>query len=148
MAGSMEILTKSAQETQKLGQRFAGGLKGGEVIALVGELGSGKTTFVQGLAHGLGIKERIISPTFILRRDYKGKTQNAKRKTLVHVDLYRLETKIDREFKNLGIEEGLAKGATVVVEWADKVRNSLPRSAIWITFKNLGGEKRKISINQ
>lgn len=143
MAGSMEIFTKSAQETQRFGRKFTSGLKGGEVIALVGELGGGKTTFVQGLARGLGIKKRITSPTFILRRDYK-----AKSKKLVHIDLYRLEEKIEEEFKNLDIEEDLREKAIVVIEWADKVRNSLPPSVIWITFENLGGEERKIKVTR
>lgn len=143
----MEIFTKSAQETQKFGQKFASGLKGGEIIGLVGELGSGKTTFVQGLARGLGIKNRIISPTFILRRDYNVKGKKKKVKRLSHIDLYRLEKEIDREFKNLGIEESLVESAIVVIEWADKARGLLPRSTIWITFENLGGEERKIKIN-
>lgn len=143
----MEILTKNASETQRFGKKFANNLKGGEVVALVGNLGNGKTTFVQGLAKGLGIKDSIISPTFILRRDYKSKTQNGRRKTLIHVDLYRLEMEINREFKNLGVEESLADGATVVIEWAEKVRRLLPQSTIWITFENLGGEKRRIKSN-
>lgn len=141
MARPMEIFTKSARETQEFGQKFAGGLKGGEIIALVGELGGGKTTFVQGLARGLGIEERIISPTFILRRDYNGRS-----KKLVHVDLCRLEEKVEEGFKNLGIEEDLREGVVAVIEWADKVRGLLPPSAIWITFENLGGEERKIKV--
>lgn len=141
MVGSMEIFTKSAQETQRFGRKFASGLKGGEVIALVGELGGGKTTFVQGLARGLGIKERIISPTFILRRDYNGRS-----KKLVHVDLYRLEERVEEEFKNLGIEDDLREGAVVVIEWADKLQGLLPPSVIWITFENLGGEERRIRV--
>lgn len=154
MDSSMEILTEGAQESQEFGQKFASSLKGGEVIGLVGELGSGKTTFVQGLARGLGIKNRIISPTFILRRDYTGKTpqyhtvrgrQDGRRKTLIHIDLYRLEEKVEKEFRNLGIEEDL-KERVVVIEWAEKVRKLLPKKTIWITFENLGGEKRKINI--
>lgn len=143
MVGSMEIFTKSAQETQRFGRKFASGLKGGEVIALVGELGGGKTTFVQGLARGLGIKERIISPTFILRRDYNGRS-----KKLVHVDLYRLEERVEEEFKNLGIEDDLREGAVVVIEWADKLQGLLPPSVIWITFENLGGEERRIRVTR
>lgn len=136
----MEILTKNARETQRFGKEFANRLKGGEVIALVGNLGGGKTNFVQGLAQGLDIKERVISPTFILRRDYQGK------KKLCHIDFYRIEEGAEREFRNLGVEELFGSSdAIVVIEWADKVREILPQSAIWIMFENLGGEGRKIS---
>lgn len=145
----MEILTENARETQKFGEKFANNLKGGEVVALVGELGSGKTTFVQGLARGLGIKNRIISPTFILRRDYEVniKYQKSNIKNLCHIDLYRLEQNIDQEFKKLGLKEIFNKrDSIVVIEWAERVRELLPRSTIWVTFENLGAGKRKIKI--
>lgn len=135
----MEILTKSARETQKFGEKFANNLKGGEVIALVGNLGNGKTTFVQGLARGLGIKSRIISPTFILRRDYQGK------KKLCHIDFYRVEKDAEREFRNLGIDELFGSSDTIIViEWAEKIKSLLPKSTIWISFENKGGDERKI----
>lgn len=137
----MEIFTKSAQETKRFGEKFANNLKGGEIVALVGDLGNGKTTFVQGLARGFGIKNRIISPTFILRRDYQGK------KKLCHIDLYRIEEGVEKEFRNLGTDELFGSSDTIVViEWAEKVRELLPQSTIWITFENLGGEKRRIDI--
>ena len=72
----MEIITKSAEETQGLGFKIGSHLKGGEIIALKGELGAGKTTFVQGLAKGLGLTSRIVSPTFIIMRDYPFKKEN------------------------------------------------------------------------
>lgn len=137
----MEIFTKSAQETKRFGRKFANTLKGGEVIALVGELGGGKTTFVQGLARGLGIKDRIISPTFILRRDYQGK------KKLCHIDLYRIGEGVEKEFGNLDTNELFGSSDTIIViEWAEKVRELLPQSTIWVTFENQGLEKRRIEI--
>lgn len=137
----MEILTKSTRETKRFGQKFANNLKGGETVALVGDLGNGKTTFVQGLARGLGIKDRIISPTFILRRDYQGK------KKLCHIDLYRIEEGVEKEFGNLGTNELFGSSDTItVIEWAEKVRELLPQSTIWITFENQGAEKRRIEI--
>lgn len=145
----MEILTKSARETKRFGEKFADSLKGGEIVALVGDLGNGKTTFVQGLAEGLGIKGRIISPTFILRRDYEVKGKKKKVKRLCHIDLYRIEEGVEREFRNLGVEEFFGSQDTIVViEWAEKVRELLPQSTIWIIFENLGGEQRKITIEQ
>lgn len=153
----MEILTKSAQETKRFGEKFANNLKGGEIVALVGDLGNGKTTFVQGLAQGLGIKDRIISPTFILRRDYEVRSKKQKApvpygtgqvKRLSHIDLYRLEENIEKEFRNLGTDELFGSSDTIaVIEWAEKVKEVLPKSTIWIKFENLGEDKRRIKIS-
>jgi tRNA threonylcarbamoyladenosine biosynthesis protein TsaE len=112
-------------------------LGGGGILALTGNLGSGKTTFVQGLAEGLGIKSRIISPTFILMRKYD--------KNFYHIDLYRLEEKVEQEVKNLGLEDIWTNPQNlVVIEWAEKIKNIIPKTAIWIKFENLGGDKRRI----
>ena len=138
----MEVITKSAQETEKLGQKLAGSLKEDRVVALYGELGSGKTTFVKGLAKGLGIKDRIISPTFVFIRPY---TLIATLSTLYHVDLYRIE-KAD-EVKGLGLEEIFAdKKAIVVIEWAEKIKKILPKRRIDIYFDYLAENERKIII--
>ncbi len=87
-----EVITKSIEETQKFAQEFAGKLKSGNIIALYGELGAGKTIFVQGLAKGLGFRGKVFSPTFIFMRPYK---LEGKIKTLYHIDLYRLEGIMD-----------------------------------------------------
>ena len=138
----MEVVTKSARETQKLGEKLANSLKGGGLIALYGELGSGKTTFVKGLAKGLGIKKRIISPTFVFIRPY---TLVAKPYTLYHVDLYRIG-KAD-EIKGLGLDEIFNdKEAIVAIEWAEKIKKLLPRERIEVYFEYLGEKKRKIKI--
>ncbi|KKU03547.1 MAG: hypothetical protein UX88_C0009G0005 [Candidatus Woesebacteria bacterium GW2011_GWC2_47_16] len=138
----MELVTKSAEETKNFGKEVASNLEGGEVFALSGELGSGKTTFVQGFAEGLGIKGRIISPTFILMRKY-----GAGDKDFYHIDLYRLEGNVENEVINLGLSDIWAKPENIVViEWAEKIEKIIPKSAKWIKFENLGGEKRKITI--
>lgn len=138
----METTTKSAQETKDLGKKTAADLKGGETLALTGELGSGKTTFIQGLAEGLGIKGRIISPTFILMRKYA-----ASKLDFYHVDFYRLEERLENEVKNLGIDDAWGKKENVVaIEWAEKIKKSIPENAIWIEFENLGENERKILI--
>jgi len=140
----MEVLTKSAKETKALGKKIAANLKEGAILALTGELGSGKTTFAQGLAKGLGIKQRIISPTFILVRKYDLESKN-----FYHIDLYRLETEIEREVRNLGIEEIWDDSENIVViEWAEKIKKMIPENATWIEFKNLGENERKIKISK
>jgi len=120
-----------------LGKKFSASLTGGETIALIGELGAGKTTFAQGLAQGLGIEGRIVSPTFILMRTYGN---------LYHIDLYRLEKDIDEEVKNLGLTDIWGKKENiVVVEWAEKITEMLPENTIWINFEILDNG-RKITI--
>lgn len=111
-------------------------------MALSGELGSGKTTFVQGIAKGLGVKKQIVSPTFIIMREYAGEKLN-----FYHVDLYRLEGDLGSELENLGLTDIWEDPKNVVViEWAEKAEKYLPKSTKWIKFENLGEEQRKISI--
>ena len=138
----MEFTTNSANETKRLGKTLASDLVGGEVFALSGELGSGKTTFVQGFAEGLGLKGRIISPTFILMRKYEVGDKN-----FYHTDLYRLEGNIENEVINLGLGELWERPENIVViEWAEKVEKMIPKAAKWIKFEDLGGDRRKIII--
>ena len=137
-----KLLTNSFSETQKLGEDFAKTLHGGEVIALYGDLGSGKTTFVQGLAKGLGIEQRIISPTFIIMRTYD--VLHSTVKNFYHVDLYRIETEHDVE--GLGLLELMNDPQNIVViEWPDKLENLLPEKRIDFVFKYLGDDKREIT---
>ena len=145
----MEIITKSPEETKKVGRRLASALIGGEIICLSGDLGAGKTTFVQGLALGLGIKSRLISPTFILVRKYhlQPKNKNLTPNTLFHVDLYRLEERVDKEVINLGITDVWGKKENIVViEWAEKIKEIILDKAKWVFFENLGADERKIKI--
>lgn len=131
----MEITTKSPDETKKLGSQIANNLTGGGVYALVGDLGSGKTTFAQGFTEELGI-ERVNSPTFIILRKYDVKSKNSKVKNLFHVDLYRLEHNIEHELVNLGVTELWDKKENIfLIEWADKVnKNVFPKKTKWIKF--------------
>lgn len=133
--------THNFKETQKLGRDFAKTLQKGEVICLYGDLGSGKTTFVQGLAEGLGVKSRIISPTFVIVRRYELQSQNSER--LYHLDLYRIEN--EKDIESLGIEEILnSKENIVVIEWAEKLKSFLPKKRIDIEFVNEEENVRKI----
>jgi tRNA threonylcarbamoyladenosine biosynthesis protein TsaE len=125
-------------------------LKGGEIIGLIGELGGGKTTFVKGLAKGLGIRDLVTSPSFVLIKEYKIKSQisNLKSQILTHIDLYRLKN--IEEIESLGLLDYLGKpDKIVVIEWAEKIKNMLekiPAKKIWVEFEYLNENKRKIKI--
>lgn len=148
----MTVITKTSEETKKLGIEFGKKLLGGEVIALVGDLGAGKTTFVQGLAKGLGIKQRIISPTFIIVRQYSPSPAETTYErgglswlNFYHADLYRLEGNLEQEIKNLGLTYIWDKPENIVViEWAEKIRNLLSENTIWVNFELLGENVRRI----
>ena len=147
----MEIITKSAKETKNFGKETGNKLKGGEIFALMGDLGSGKTTFVQGLVRGLGITKRIISPTFILVRHYEipSTLKSGSIKNIYHVDLYRLEGNIKEQLRELGFSDIISDNSNVVlVEWADKATDALPSDTIWMEFENIGGDKRKITVKK
>ncbi len=143
----MEVITKSAYETKELGKKLAADLNA-HIFALTGNLGSGKTTFVQGFAERLGIEGRIISPTFILMRKYKIHDSRFMNHDFYHVDLYRLEENIESEVRNLGLTDIWEQPQNIVViEWAEKIADLIPKSAIWIKFENLGENERKLTIS-
>lgn len=144
----MEIFTKNFVETQKLGEKLAADLLKGSVknnlIALYGDLGSGKTTFVQGLAKGLGIKKRILSPTFILMREYRVDIKD-KVDRLYHVDLYRIEN--EKDVEGLGLVEIWSEpNSFLTIEWPEKIERILPKERINIYFEYLTENERKIKI--
>lgn len=148
----MEFITKSTQETQEAGEKLALSLieeeRSNLIAGLTGDLGSGKTTFTQGFAKGLGVNARIISPTFILMRNYPVDRRDSKIESFYHVDLYRLEENVEEEVRNLGVFDMWKKAGNVFfIEWAEKVKDAMPESSYWITFENLGADKRKIKIN-
>lgn len=126
--------THSREETQAIGAALATCVHPGQVIALRGDLGAGKTTFVQGLAAGLGIQARVTSPTFILVNEYTTPAGNR----LIHIDTYRLGDAIDvaaREADTFGLEETLSnEDAIVAIEWAERVADVLPADHILIEF--------------
>ncbi len=148
------FITKSFEETQKLGIKFARYITtqqlknaASNIIALYGDLGSGKTTFVQGLAKGLGIKKRIISPTFIIMRKYKLsiKDKVLSFKYFYHIDLYRIKGRDD--IRGLGLEEILNDSESIVaIEWAEKLGRPLSSNRIDVKFSQLNDLLRKINI--
>lgn len=110
-------------------------LRPGDVVGLVGELGAGKTTFVQGVAQGLEVRGYVASPTFTLVREYQGRLR------LYHVDLFRIEPE---ELDVTGFDDLVEAGGVVVVEWADRAPHRLPRDCLWISIVGTGGEPREL----
>lgn len=138
----VQIETYSPEETMRLGAALAEKLQQGDVVALYGTLGSGKTTFVRGLARELGITQPVRSPTFTLIHEYP---LPVLRTCLYHIDLYRLEN--PERVQELGLEELFPKGITVI-EWADRAPNLLPGERIEIHFEVLEGDARQITLSK
>jgi len=138
----MTTQTHSAQETQKIGEGIGKKIKNGGIICLYGELGAGKTTLAQGIARGLGIKQNVLSPTFILMRRY-----NLNNRFFYHIDLYRLNDL--EEIKGLGIEEIIGDPKNIVlIEWPEKIASLLPRRRWEIKMETVSENGRKIEVNE
>ena len=138
-----EYIVKNLKDTDKVAQILAESLKGGETIALTGNLGSGKTAFVKALAKGLGIKENITSPTFVLLKVYNINYKSVNK--FVHVDCYRLRGQED--LFDIGLGDYLNYDNIIVaLEWADKIVN-LPKNTIFVDIKIVDKDKRSIKIS-
>ena len=138
MAAPTEITSASPEETEAAGERLGRGLRPGAVVALTGELGAGKTCFIQGLVRGLGAAVRATSPTFVLINQYAG------RLPVYHVDAYRTESLA--ELVDLGLLELMNGEGVTLIEWADKLPSLLPPDAIHVTVDGVGDEPRRITI--
>ena len=137
----MQTISSGSEETKAIARKIAAEFDSG-VIALTGELGAGKTTFTQGFAEGLGIKDKIISPTFVLMRIHKIPKSE---KTLYHIDLYRLEGR--EQFLGLGLEEIINDPNNIIlIEWAEKAKDLLPKNTTWINIVQEGENSRKITV--
>jgi tRNA threonylcarbamoyladenosine biosynthesis protein TsaE len=138
--------SNSAQETQEIAASLAVDFvkKRAVVLALIGDLGSGKTTFTQGFAKALGISDKVISPTFVLMRQHILPEQE---RMLYHIDLYRLEGKINS--KELGLDELFSDPENIVlIEWAEKLEDALPDSSVKIKFEKVNNDSRKITVEK
>jgi len=140
----MKVKSNSVAKTQKIAKDFAKNLKAGDIIALFGELGTGKTVFVKGLAAALGVKAKITSPTFVLVKSYPV-TLNKKNLTFYHLDLYRIEK--NKDLESLGLAEIFSKDAIVVIEWADRAK-TLPKKTIKISIAKKSKNGRTIKIDR
>lgn len=140
-----EFITSSSVKTKNLAKKIAQEIlkkksqKTGFVIGLKGELGSGKTTFVQGFARALRIKEKISSPTFVIYKKFKIKNS----KYFYHFDCYRIQEA--KDILDLGFKEIISNGENIVIiEWADKIKKIMPKNTLWINFKFIDEKTRKI----
>ncbi len=136
------LLSTSPEETFRIGQTLADGLRAGDVVALTGELGSGKTCLTQGIASGLGVSKNysVTSPTFTLINEYPGR-----RMMLYHLDLYRLNGCDDLD--EMGYSEYLSGGGVMVIEWAEKVREAIPADALFVMLTYLEEKVRRIELS-
>jgi len=164
-----KIITKSSQQTRELGEKLAKGLflvgenfksnqfenisplevrmearkRGAIVLGLSGDLGSGKTTFLQGFAKGLGIKEKILSPTFVIQKRFN--IYNPKFKNFYHIDCYRLEK--EKDVLMLGWKEIANNPQNIIaIEWPEKIKKVLPKNIIWIKFKFIDDKTRGVNL--
>ncbi len=139
---TIDVTTNSANETVKFGQKFGLQLKGGEVIALYGNLGSGKTHLIKGIVAGLGAEDaanEVTSPTFVLVNEYSGRLE------IYHLDAYRLDS--IAQFEQIGFDDYCHPGSVVLIEWADKVESALAgTNYIKIELSHLSPTARRIRI--
>ena len=133
-----EIISNSERDTELAGERFGAEVPDGAVVAMYGELGSGKTAFVRGMARGMGIDCRVSSPTFTIVNEYLGKRE------LIHFDMYRLASA--DELWDIGWEDYLARGAVCAVEWSENVEGAFYGDEIKVICEKTGENSRLIRI--
>ncbi|NWF53984.1 MAG: tRNA (adenosine(37)-N6)-threonylcarbamoyltransferase complex ATPase subunit type 1 TsaE [Syntrophaceae bacterium] len=133
-----EIVTDSPEQTQRLGERLGEILSGGVLIALMGDLGAGKTLLTKGIAGGLGVDDpgEVTSPTFVLVNEYRGRVP------VYHLDLYRLES--FSEVEEIGWDEWIDGPGVTLVEWADKIEADLPGERLEVRLQWAGEKKRRL----
>jgi len=152
-----KYLSNSPFQTKKLGKNLAEKILKSEslnkafIIGLEGDLGGGKTTFLQGFAKGLGIREKILSPTFVIMKKFEIPREKIAHRSLstarwfYHIDCYRIRRL--KELLDLGLKKIISDPKKIVViEWADRIKKILPKDVTWITFEFLSKNKRKIAI--
>jgi len=138
----LKIISNSIKETIEIGSKLAKKLKKGDIVALIGQLGSGKTVLTKGIAKGLGLKDvrYVNSPSFVIIKEYKG------RLPLYHFDLYRLDKSYSLD--SLSYDEYFYGDGVTVIEWADKIRKLLPSKYLEVKLSVIGENKRKIEIKR
>lgn len=140
-----KMVSKNEKETKKIATDLAKQLKGGEILMLTGDLGAGKTTFLQELAKRIGVQERVNSPTFNIMKLYKPKNKTIK--VFCHIDAYRLDS--GKDLKVLGIDEIWGNDDTVTaVEWAEIIKDIYPNHYIKVDIKHISENERELTIDK
>jgi tRNA threonylcarbamoyladenosine biosynthesis protein TsaE len=134
----MVTCTKSEDETIREGERLGRTLRSGDIVAISGGLGAGKTAFAKGLAAGLGVTSPVTSPTFTIVNEHTGEIP------LYHFDMFRLENESD--LYDIGWDDYIAGEGVCVVEWSEKIKNALPPGVVSVVIENLGGDLRRLEI--
>ncbi|HJQ15133.1 MAG TPA: tRNA (adenosine(37)-N6)-threonylcarbamoyltransferase complex ATPase subunit type 1 TsaE [Anaerolineales bacterium] len=134
----MDVFSHSPEQTRRIGMRLGGALQSGDVICLQGDLGAGKTTFVQGIAHGWGSLDSVSSPTFIIVNVYR-RGDDAR---LFHMDAYRLDSTPEAE--ELDLDSMLSQGP-LLIEWPERMNGLIPPEHLWISLEPIAQEEREMS---
>ena len=133
----MDVFSRSPEQTRRIGMRLGGALRTGDVICLQGDLGAGKTTFVQGIAHGWGSLDSVSSPTFIIVNVYR----RGDEARLLHMDAYRLDSTPEAE--ELDLDSMLSQGP-LLIEWPERMRGLIPPEHLWIFLEPIAQEEREM----
>jgi len=136
----MDFFSRSPEQTRRIGMRLGGALQAGDVICLQGDLGAGKTTFVQGIAHGWGSQDPVSSPTFIIVNVYRRGDEAC----LFHMDAYRLDSTPEAE--ELDLDTMLAQGS-LLIEWPERMDGLVPPERLWVTMEHIAEEERKMKFH-
>jgi tRNA threonylcarbamoyladenosine biosynthesis protein TsaE len=140
----MDFLSRSPEQTRRVGRRLGEALETGDVVCLQGDLGAGKTTFVQGIAQGWGSVDSVSSPTFILVNVYRRADQSRGGVTqplLFHMDAYRLDSTPEAE--ELDLDSMLAQGA-LLIEWPERMNGLIPKEHLWVNLEHIDDEEREM----
>jgi tRNA threonylcarbamoyladenosine biosynthesis protein TsaE len=136
-AHSMEFISRSPEQTRRVGMRLGSLLKAGDLICLSGDLGAGKTTLTQGIASGWGTLDTVTSPSFVLVNVYRGPEMQE----LYHLDAYRLNSSSEAE--DLDVDAMLESGP-LVVEWAERIQDALPDECLWVKMRWIDNDQRDL----
>ena len=136
---NVDFLSRNPEQTRRLGQRLGAALEAGDVVCLQGDLGAGKTTFVQGVAQGWGSKDAVSSPTFIIVNVYR----NLDQEQLFHLDAYRLDSVWEAE--ELDLQSMQAQGP-LLIEWPERMERLIPRDRLWIRLEHVDQEERQMKM--
>jgi tRNA threonylcarbamoyladenosine biosynthesis protein TsaE len=136
---TVDFLSRNPEQTRHLGQRLGAALQAGDLVCLQGDLGAGKTTFVQGIARGWGSRDAVSSPTFIIVNVYRSKDE----KQLFHLDAYRLDSVWEAE--ELDLQTMQAQGP-LLIEWPERMEQLIPPDRLWIKFEHVDQEERQMKM--